>query len=68
MTDGAIFRVTIFAIAMPTTFILEIIELVCSWTWGVMRHFIILNYVDCFARNGVLLRHSSVKLVLILNH
>ena len=67
MTDGAILRVTIFAIAMSTASVFEIVELIGSWAWCVVRHFCFFYNVDSFGMDGVLLWHFCVDLVLVLN-
>jgi len=67
VADGAILRVTIFAVAMSSTLVLKISELVCSWAGCMMRHFCFLDDIDCFAVDRVLLGHSCVNLIFVLN-
>lgn len=67
VADCAVLWVTIFAVAVMTAFIFEVVVLVRTWTGRVVGHFCFFNDVDGFPVNRVLLWHSCVNLIFVLN-
>lgn len=59
-------RISILAAALPSSIVLEVVDLVVAGPGSVVLHFIFLYHVDGLAVEGVLLRHAGVYLVFVL--
>ena len=66
--DGSEFGVGVLAIAMSSWFIFEVIGLVVAGSWCIVFHFMFLDDIDCFTVDGILLGHTGVDLIFILDY
>jgi len=64
--NGAKFGIPVLAAALSSCVVFEVVDLILSWSWGVVFHFIFLNDIDGIAVEGVFLGHARLHLILIL--